>query len=144
MPADDLATIMARAADRFVEAINGDSPGTLDYSQKSVSRLDSLIDVAWPRGPSEETLEYTLPLMAAYVGEVIRRNLGGTWVMDVSQGGPALEYRHQRVFPYNRVGKRLTQVPQSSLGLFCSELRKIWLEDQTPQSRGWYKRRNAT
>jgi hypothetical protein len=145
MSADDLGTTMARAAGTFVETINRDSPGSLDYSLESVSRLDSLIDEAWPQGPSEDTLKYTLPLMAAYVGEVIRRNLGGTWVADVSQGDPVLKHGEQRVFPYNRSGKRLTQGRQWSLALFCEELQKVWLDDETPESRGWrpFKRRSA-
>lgn len=57
--------------------------------------------------------------------------------MDAAQGGPALENRGHRVFPYNRAGKRLGQGRQWSLAVFCSELEKVWLQDETPESRGW-------
>jgi hypothetical protein len=136
----DLDKKMAHAASSFAEAVNRDVPRTLDYSEASLARLDAVIDEAWPGGGDEDTLRYTLPVMAAYVGEVLRRNLGGLWVLDGSRI-PAIEINGQRAVPYNRAGKRLTLGSEWSLALFYGELAEVCRDGQTPSSRGWRRRR---
>lgn len=67
-------------AERFATAVSGRSPGLhLDFTPESVARLDTFM--ARPGAMSGDG--YVLGL-GCYVGEVIRRNVGGAWVADGS------------------------------------------------------------
>ena len=128
---------MQRAAAVFAKSINDQVDGTLDYSEESIPRLDDVIDQAWPKGPGEDTVRYTLPPIAAYVGEVVIRNIGGRWVIEDHYGVPAIEFRDQVAIPINRVGKRLMEGREWNLTTFYGELAAVWKEGRTDRMQHW-------
>lgn len=131
---------MQRAANTFIEGMDREGEH-LDFSDSSVNRLDGLIDEFWPRGPSEDTLNYTAPMIGAFLGEVIVRNIGGRWVDDREFNQPAVEYGEERILPISKVLKRLTEGPEHSLGIFYAEIRETWKHGDVDRRSRWRRLR---
>ncbi|MGC1513575.1 MAG: hypothetical protein WA797_11735 [Acidimicrobiales bacterium] len=65
-------------AERFATAVSGRSPGLhLDFTPESVARLDTFM-----AGPGAMSGDGYVLGLGCYVGEVIRRNVGGAWVAE--------------------------------------------------------------
>lgn len=73
----DLAAQLAELAAQQVERTRNTCGVELDYSENSLLEADRLITAG---AGDEADLEDTMVGFGAYVGEVIRRNLGGRWV----------------------------------------------------------------
>ena len=80
---------------------------SLNFSEETIRQLDALIDDFWPRGTDEDTLSVVIATMAAYVREVIIRNIGAKWVDDKKHNQPTIENRGDRVYPISEVLDRL-------------------------------------
>jgi hypothetical protein len=63
-----------------VEAAWEESERTLDYSPGSLESLDEQIELLREDGHTSEDVAEALFVIGCYVGEVIRRSLGGRWV----------------------------------------------------------------
>jgi hypothetical protein len=72
---DELTAMMISSAEQIVR-YGAESHILLDFSEDSLNRLDRLIVLLHPDGA---ILDSTAIVYAAYVGEVLRRNLGGEW-----------------------------------------------------------------
>lgn len=140
MTPEKIDSTMAGAAAALVRKLDSSLPGALDYSEASLGTLDGVIDRLWALQPAP-SIDIWQPIVAAYVGEVIRRNLGGRWVVDKQLGLLAIERNGQRVYPDNRIQKRLVEGAKWNLVAFFAELASVWREGETPEARGW-KRRN--
>lgn len=82
----DFSQRMKTTAGNFAESAGKDFAITLDYSEASLATLDETINKYYPEGVSLPT---TYVLFGAYVGEVVRRNLGGEWERFEGEG-PAI------------------------------------------------------
>jgi hypothetical protein len=85
-----------------------------------VRRLDSLCDQYLATGLSgEDAIRRMALVMGAYLGELIVRTTGARWTYDPQARAAAVETRAGfRVFPQNKVGKRLTLGSTHSLAAF--------------------------
>lgn len=72
----ELADAMQREAATFVEV---HSNLAMDFSPESLLLVDKFISEIHPHGAS---LDSTIIICGAYVGETVRRNLGGEWMAD--------------------------------------------------------------
>lgn len=93
-PNEELAAKVRRTADDFVAMVRDRFNVTLDYSDGSMKLVDRIADSMHRSLPPEEerdeaferTLEGYSDQVGAYVGEVIRRRVGGTWGHGVDEG----------------------------------------------------------
>jgi hypothetical protein len=63
-----------------VEAAWEESERTLDYSPGSLESVDEQIELLREEGHTSEDVAEALFVIGCYIGEVIRRGLGGRWV----------------------------------------------------------------
>lgn len=107
-----LAEDMEANAKNAVELAKTRFQAKLDYGTDSVQVLESLFDrvqYSMPDPESRETLGLLTRLWGSYLGEVIRRKLGGEWLIWTDRHGKtmALQVGDATVFPHNKVKKRL-------------------------------------
>jgi hypothetical protein len=93
---------------------------TLDYTPDSLQELERLFDrveYAMPDPESKETLGLLTRLWGSYLGEVIRRQHGGEWIIWTDKHGKtlALQVHEATVFPHNKVKKRLERGPDHNI-----------------------------
>jgi hypothetical protein len=112
---EDLGALMARRAFIQVQAAREASGGTvLDFSLASLATLDQLIQrymtpvVTDPRDVAE--------VVGAYVGEVLRRQLGFRWCWH--EGRAALLRDDAALDPFERARLRLAEGPRFSLAVY--------------------------
>jgi hypothetical protein len=79
----DVATMMAQLAATHVKAVYELMDTLLDFTPGSLNRVDELISTHFPNGT---TMERTPVFWGAYVGETVRRNLGGEWTANEELG----------------------------------------------------------
>ena len=101
----------------------------LDYSADSVAvaeRLAARLNKAIPRGlwrklfgPSDAKLERMAKMLGGYVGEVLRREIGGEWGINDQANAVGLELAPEVwIFPTAKAHKRLLNGPEDSLDSF--------------------------
>ncbi len=86
----------------------------LDWTDESVQRLESILDIfhrelATER-PSDETVATFSKMWGSYLGEVYRKNHGGTWGMVTHEGRSFPGFRSSSgslFWPWGRVENRL-------------------------------------
>ena len=113
--ADDLQTRMFRFAEQAVIDTWENHRTVLDYSPESVEIveviLDNLAEVISARQFSDKDIRAEALILGAYLGEVIRREHGGTWAENHHVAGPGshpLDWGQRESFPYIWCYKRLT------------------------------------
>jgi len=129
-----ITDVMKAYADDAVRiALN--SGFTLDYTEKSLEKVDSILhlvagdSVAPPKTPEEEDRFWTTAkLFGGYLGEVVIRILGGVWEMRDNQDGTArviLLSQGLEMFPLEKVYKRLAEDQFSNVSGYCRAIRAI-------------------
>jgi len=115
---EDFLRAIPEFADQHVETVRKIFGEELDYSEASIAKLDEIINKGWPDRPPA-MLEPTVVTFGAYLGEAIRRNIGGEWGFAESEGyfldrvgGKA------KIFPFNKVTKRFRNGEEDSLGFY--------------------------
>jgi hypothetical protein len=63
---------------------------SLDFTPQSLVRVDLLIASGYGSKESQDTIDTAVQAFGAYVGEVVRRSLGGTWLTEENNGEPIL------------------------------------------------------
>jgi hypothetical protein len=91
----------------------------LDWSDQSIERLESILDVfrrdMAKAKPSDEQLQGFSKMWGSYLGEVYRRNHGGTWglVSDDGNTFPGMRSASGALFwPWGRVEQSLGKAPR--------------------------------
>jgi hypothetical protein len=115
-----VAADMLKLAQLYVDGAlaTGDQ---LNWDAGSVLRLDELCNEYLATGLSgkEGGIQRMSLVMGAYLGELIVRNGGGRWTYDPQARAAAVETpTGYRVFPQNKVGKRLMYGPGHGLAAF--------------------------
>jgi hypothetical protein len=126
---------MAHAAETLarIMAENG-KPNVFDFSEASVAALDATIQSDW--APGTKPSDQTVGLMGAYLGEVLVRNLGGTWVRSGNNPEPGIQLSGGDVaFPLTKVRKRVQLGQEHDLAYFYQELSAYVQEGPARQSR---------
>jgi hypothetical protein len=108
---------------------------SLDDTEESLERVDLLLHkiagntVLTPRTPEEASQLWALAkIYGGYVGEVVIRNMGGAWELQDNPDGSARVVLHcegVRMFPPDKVYKRLTEDQFSNVSGYCRALRAI-------------------
>ncbi len=95
----------------------------LDYSEASIAQVEQILDQfhksipqgffkkLLKRGPTPEVVDQVAKMFGGYLGEVIRRHLGGEWTLDSGiDPEPTITLalsNASKVFPPGKVYKRL-------------------------------------
>src|SRR5206468_2270334 len=83
------------------------------YSPESLRAMDDAISTHFPEG--DEPLPTTILPIGAYLGEVVRINLGGRWRIEESIFDSAVELAHAELYPLRRVAQRFEEGTSASL-----------------------------
>src|SRR5208283_4077144 len=108
----DMMVAYAQNAVNFVQSALHQK---LDFSGDSIKTVEEILgryQAELPRvSPSPETIDQVCNMFGAYIGEVMRRNIGGEWVLDdkISPGSKIISLRvgHLQTFPSSKVYKRI-------------------------------------
>jgi hypothetical protein len=84
------AAEMQRQAEGCVEGVRQFWGERLDFSPQSLAVVDRLIQTGFGPQPDEETIATAVQAFGAYMGEVVRRTLGGVWHDEEMKGQPIL------------------------------------------------------
>lgn len=101
----------------------------LDYSHGSVESLETVVaNVAVGLdGGDKEATEQAVKRWGGYLGEVVRKNLGGQWEMVQYPGGtaavPALVIAGSQLYPLVKVYRRLTMGDAENICEFYAKIR---------------------
>lgn len=112
---------------------------TLDFSEASVEALETLLagmhtslpKSGDPARPSEQWIISIAFTFGAYLGEIFRKNVGGTWVKQNPKAPgslPALNVQGNILTPCRKVSKRILEGPGENVAFFykaaCQILRE--------------------
>lgn len=103
---------MQRQAEGCVMGVKKFWGKTLDFSISSLMTVDHLIENGFQPNEPIDTINTGIHAFGAYVGEVVRRNLGGEWQNEVTQGQPVLLQvgsTHKRIEPFDLVARRFQE-----------------------------------
>lgn len=106
---EQTAAEMQRQAEGCVEGARQFWGERLDFSPKSLAVVDRLIRTGFSFQEDKETIHTAIQAFGAYVGEVVRRVLGGVWQDEEMKGQPVLLNVGKgsiRVEPFRAVSKR--------------------------------------
>ena len=126
---------MQQLADNAVTAANEKFGIRLDFTENSLKQLEFLLQQAHERykqvsssGNSPNIpIENTVRVWGGYFGEVIRRSLGGNWIVD--QKNVFLYINSQRVDPMGQVRLRIVEGPQYNIQIFLQGVKPVILND---------------
>ena len=106
----------------------------LDFSEASIEELEAIIQIRIKElnkgllskifGPSDVKIEYEAYVWGSYLGEVMRKTIGGQWTKETPLGEEfALVYSMEDggqdfTFPINKVGKRITMGEADNLHFY--------------------------
>jgi hypothetical protein len=115
-----------------VQAAQSSHGVELDYSAKSVGALDEILDRAHRtlRLDDPEDMVFAFPEMwGGYLGEVIRRQWGGQWLVPTDgplSGQISLAVRGEVISPPAQVLKRVRDGDMASLCVYLAELERTF------------------
>ncbi len=95
----------------------------LDFSESSIQSLDPLfndVEFTMRGGKSDDNVELLTRVWGAYLGEVIRRNIGGQWTSS-SESGIGLQRDDNAIHPHDAVRKRLVDESADTLWQFYQQ-----------------------
>jgi len=115
---------MQKLADNAVAAAKEKFGVSLDFSENSLQQLDSLLQQAHEGykkasgggNPANISIENTVRVWGSYFGEVIRRSLGGDWIVD--QKNVFLQTGSRRLDPFGQVRLQMADDPQNDIQSF--------------------------
>lgn len=95
-----------------------------DYSERSLAVLDDVISRCWSAPP--KNLDNMVAMFGSYLGETIRRQIGGQWGKDeagyhlVNVGGV-----EQWIDPFSKVRKRFLNGIEDSLSVYFESIKVV-------------------
>lgn len=93
------------------------TPASLQVLEGVLTELHDVLRTAPPEDrPTDQQIEMAAKIWGVYVGEVVRRHLGGKW--SVSEGVLQLEINDARIFPLRKVQKRLIDGPGDAIPFY--------------------------
>lgn len=96
----------------------------LDFTPESVRQLEvhcDDVEFALPGGMSEENIERLCRIWGSYLGEVVRRRRGGSWMRDANHQ-PALQLDKETLYPHQHVRRRLLEGKQHNLWTYLQNV----------------------
>jgi hypothetical protein len=128
-PPEDFLQRIPDIADQHVETVRNIFGEELDYSEESIEKLDEIINKGWS-GRTPAMLEPTVVAFGAYLGEAIRRNIGGEWGFAENEGYYLDKVGEKaKIFPIAKVTKRFKNGEEDSLGFYYQAIKDTLSED---------------
>lgn len=109
---EQTAAEMQRQAEGCVQGVRQFWGETLDFSPESLQVVDRLIATGFSPQEDKATIQTGVQAFGAYVGEVVRRHVGGVWHDEEMRGQPVLlrvGQSQQRVKPFEAVRRRFEE-----------------------------------
>lgn len=123
-PTDDINAKMRKMAEQAVIDAWSLNKVALNYSPESVENVEKILGIRqkWyvEKKFTDKDIRAEALILGAYIGEVIRRQYGGTWAEDDDVSGPGsypLNWGKVRSYPYSWCYKRLTQGSEDNVWL---------------------------
>ncbi len=113
-------------ADSFIETAEETMKIKFDFSEEHVLEIDRFVEETWGGSPPV-MIDPMVALLGAYVGESIRKNLGGQWVDD-EEIGPCLDNISDcgiKTNPFAKVRKRFQNGEEDSIGYYYLALKSM-------------------
>ena len=118
---------------------------TLDFSEASVKQLETLLatmhtglpKLGDPARPSDQWITSIAFTLGAYLGEIFRANLGGTWLTQNPQASgslPALNIHGDTLTPCRKVLKRILDGPAENVAFFYQGACQI-IREKNPRAK---------
>jgi hypothetical protein len=124
----ELAEGQRFVADLFVHTAASLGGMTFDFGEASVALLDQFADQLWDPAegrPSEEQLDHLAKLMGSYLGEVMIRNVGGSWVWGDGGRIPAVRFDASLLaYVIDKAYKRQINGRSDDFGRFYDEFKR--------------------
>lgn len=100
-----------QSAEHFAETVKDHFNVDLDFTGKSLKKVDGIIGKYFKKHKDEEHLATSVLSFGSYLGEVIRRNVGGKWVVKDSVFDSSILVKGAKgekieFLPFKRVIKR--------------------------------------
>jgi hypothetical protein len=106
----------------------------VEYDEAAFAQTDAFISEGWPDGKLLMP-DQTIAVIGSYVGESVRRTLGGTWGYTEARGfhldgvgGGA------QIYPFAKVAKRFENGMDDSLATYYAALKQIILQEQAKRN----------
>lgn len=117
---------IATLADEHVEVARDLFGREMDFTEESIHALDEIICRGWP-GERLAHAQQAVLLFGSYLGETIRRSLGGEWRYSERFGFHLAVGPHAEVtaFPFAKVKRCLREGGGESLGGFFRHLKQV-------------------
>ncbi len=119
-------------AANFVAIASKQGDSRFDYSEGSIRALDELIGGFHDNGDRSENMGGTIMVAGAYLGEVMVRHRGATWIdgtkadVDDAMRFPLMmQCGTQTLVPFAKVAKRLDNGPEDDLVFYYQTLVKL-------------------
>jgi hypothetical protein len=144
---------LAAEIERFVSAARQHAQRVysteLDFSERSIADIDLILgrlSEMIPRGrfgqlfkrqPAPEQIAGMALMYGIYLGEVLRRKLGGEWRMETLDGSKAVALRlpsGTTVYPASQTYRRLTDPEENGLEKFFQKICAMAAGDATPSN----------
>jgi hypothetical protein len=122
---DALLREMQELAAKHEELARTNFDVTLDYSEATLAMTDDIIAKHWNEPPV--MLDQIVMTFGAYVGETIRRHLGGHWEYDEERGYNlvGMVNSDMRINPFAKVRKRFLNGDEDSIAYCYQVIRKV-------------------
>jgi hypothetical protein len=107
---------------------------SLDYSENSLRQIDEIITKHWPEPPV--FLNQVVMTFGSYVGETVRRLLGGRWEFDADRGYTLADIggTGSRIYPFAKVHKRFTNGEEDSIAYYFQVVCKIVADEKAEKA----------
>jgi hypothetical protein len=93
------------------------TPASLQAVENVLAQLHDVLETAPPaERPTDQQIETAAKVWGVYVGEVLRRHIGGKWAL--SEGVLQLEINTAQVYPLRKVQKRLVDGPGDAIPFY--------------------------
>jgi hypothetical protein len=120
---------MQKLADNAVTAARDRFDLSLDYSENSLQQLETIlgkIDDRYKQAPGSGKstnipIENTVRIWGSYLGEVIRRSLGGDWIVD--EKAVYIQLGNRKLSPLGQVRSRIIEGPLFDVDRFFHRIK---------------------
>ena len=140
---EELVEVVGKKSERAVMLARKRLNMELDYSENSVQFVERILagifaarrKYVWARFLTKPLVGRYADVWGSYLGEVMRRQIGGQWSLENYPGQPnvpVLVYGKTLVAPISKVSKRLTNGPEDNVWFYFQTIKKIHSENTGP------------
>lgn len=131
---DSISDMMRSCAEEAVQSARKEYGFDLDYSSASIESLETILSsVSRELNSSDnETIDSAVKRWGGYLGETMRRNIGGSWATIQYPGRPVavpgIEIEGSQLYPLMKVYRRLTMGEPENVWKFYTMIDQKFLD----------------